>query len=367
MNKSRGCEMEKDFQLFLHTVDEYKRFANHFPMKSTGSLTYDYSEADYIGIQVRLMLLRKFYAQNKREKVYIKNIIDAAQQIFPAYVSQFQALRDEFDHIESQQLEHILSDGTKLNIYNTIEDSIYGLYLHADENRIHRLGNTVEAIRFFCTRKYILEVEDVVFKLYDLLKDCGVTTLIITPPNRSPLIYLGDPKKNQQSITASPYWSNLYGNDANDEDVAMIGKKLTREELQILNFCIRFTEALKEQKLDKRKLRAFVHPAVRGRWGDFSQAKAFFLSIPNPGFSSKVRFNKQKDTAYVRVFPKVDEAFIINTPHVFSEGYEFALGKWFGKWMIYQFGGHLDSIYEKKKTRKRDSPTTTAMRKTDGS
>ena len=342
--------MAKDFQLYLYTVDEYKKFANHLPVKSTDSLTDDYSEADYIGIQVRLMLLRKFYAQSKQEKVYIKNIIDAAQQKFPTYVSQFQALSDEFDHIESQQLEHILSDGTKLNIYNTIEDSVYGLYLHADENRIHRLGNTVEAIRFFCTRKYILEVEGVVFKLYDLLKDCGVTTLVITPPNRSPLIYLGDPNTNQQSITASPYWSNLYGHDANDEDMVLIGKELTREELQILELCIKFTDALKEPKLDIRKLRAFVHPAARGGWGDFSQAKAFFLSIPNPGFSSKVRYNEPKDTAYVRIFPKVDEAFLIDTPHVFSEGYEFALGRWFGKWMIYQFGGHLESIYEKKKT-----------------
>ena len=203
--------MGKSFQLYLHTVDEYKRFANHLPVKSTDSLTDDYSEADYIGIQVRLMLLRKFYAKSKHEKVYIKNIIDAAQQTFPTYASRFQSLNDEYDQIESQQLEHILSDGTKLNIYDTIEDSVYGLYLHADENRIHRLGNTAEAIRFFCTRKFILEIEAVIFKLYDLLKECGVTTLVVASPNRSPLIYLGDPEANQQSITGSPYWSNLYG------------------------------------------------------------------------------------------------------------------------------------------------------------
>ena len=64
--------MAKDFQLYLYTVDEYKKFANHLPVKSTDSLTDDYSEADYIGIQVRLMLLRKFYAQSKqaRKSVY---------------------------------------------------------------------------------------------------------------------------------------------------------------------------------------------------------------------------------------------------------------------------------------------------------
>ena len=48
--------MAKDFQLFLHTVDEYERFANHLPVKSTDSLTDGYSEADYIGIQTKLMI-----------------------------------------------------------------------------------------------------------------------------------------------------------------------------------------------------------------------------------------------------------------------------------------------------------------------
>lgn len=84
-------------------------------------------------------------------------------------------------------------------------------------------------------------------------------------------------------------------------------------------------------------------------WGDFQAAQTFFCSIPNPGFSTKVRYNENKDTIYVRIFPKVDDAFILNTPHVFSEEYEIALGKWFGQWMIYQLGGHLDSIYEDKK------------------
>lgn len=73
--------------------------------------------------------------------------------------------------------------------------------------------------------------------------------------------------------------------------------------------------------------------------------------IYQTGIKTDIRYNVPKDTAYVRIFSKVDETFLIDTPHVFSGGYEFVLGRWFGKWMIYQFGGHLDSIYEKKKTK----------------
>ena len=52
--------MVNNFQLFLYTVDEYKRFADHLHVNNTDGLTGNYSEEDYIGIQVRLMLLRKY-------------------------------------------------------------------------------------------------------------------------------------------------------------------------------------------------------------------------------------------------------------------------------------------------------------------
>lgn len=340
--------MVNNFQLFLYTVDEYKRFANHLPVNNPDGLTGNYSEEDYIGIQVRLMLLRKYYSNNTKENVNFKRIITDAQTAFPSRISEFQFLWKEFDEIENQQMEHLLADGTKLNVYTAIEDSVYGLYLHADENRIIRLENTAEAIRFFCTRKYIFQIEAVIFKLYDLLKDCGVTSQITSNVIRSPMVYLGDTSKNTQSVTRSPYWSNIYGRDATDDDLLKTGQKTSQEELRMLRLCIEFSVELMKSQLQIKKLKKYIHPAARRIWGDFSAAKMLMESIPNPGFSSKVRYNKEKDTAYIRIYPRVDDAFILDTPHVFCEGYEFALGKWFGKWKIYYFGGHLDSIYETK-------------------
>lgn len=341
--------MASDFQLFLYTIDEYRRFANHLPVKQPNSLSDDYSEADYIGVQVRLMLLRKYYGSSIKENVNFKRLVTEAQATFPNDAARFQALSDEFDKIESQQILHLLADGTKLDLYATIEDTIYGLYLHADANKITHLENTAEAIRFFCVRKYIFEIEEVIYKLYDLLTECGITLQIKTVQNVAPMVYLGDPSQNTQTVKASPYWSNLYGHDATDEDMAIIDQETTLEEKKILALCIMFADELKEQKLDVKKLRKYVHPAAWGGWGDFTKARELLLSIPKPGFSTRVRYNDARDTAYVRIFPNVDEAFCMNTPHVFSVGYEFALGKWFGKWRIYQFGGHLDSIYEKRK------------------
>lgn len=341
--------MASSFQLFLYTVDEYKRFANHLPIKSPAGLSDDYTEADYIGVQVRLMLLRKYYGSSDKENVNFKRLLSEAKEEFPDKSNEWEILLSKFDMIEAQQIEHLLSDGTKLNIYKTIEDCVYGLYLHADESKINRLENTTEAIRFFCTRKYIVEIEKIIFLLYDLLVDCGVNPCITSSTNRSPMIYLGDTNKNIQAVTASPYWGNIYGRDATDDDIEQIGQEMTHEEKKILYLCKAFTIELKKSPIDVKKLRKHIHPAARSGWGNFQTAQMFFCSIPSPGFSTKVRYNKNKNTAYVRIFPKVDECFLINTPRVFSEGYEFALCKWFGQWMIYQFGGHLDSIYETKK------------------
>ena len=343
--------MASGFQLFLYTVDEYKRFANHLPVKNPAGLSDDYSETDYIGIQVKLMLLRKYYGSSNKENVNFKRLLSEAETAFPNKLNEWKTLSAEFDQIENQQMEHLLADGTKLNIYTTIEDSVYGLYLHADENRINRLENTAEAIRFFCTRKYIIEIEALIFRLYDLLVECGVNSQIVSTASRSPMVYLGDTSKNTQSVTASPYWSNIYGHDATDDDMEKIEQEITLEEKKILHLCITFTDELKKTPIDAKKLRKYIHPAARPGWGNFQTAQTFFCSIPNPGFSTRVRYNENKDTAYVRIYPKVDEAFFIDTPHVFSEGYEIALGKWFGRWRIYQLGGHLDSIYETKKNK----------------
>lgn len=342
--------MKTNLTLFQYTVDEYIRFKKELPVTSPNSITDGYLEADYIGIQVRLMLLRKYFSGGKYpENVNIKKVVENAQLLFPSAYDKFKKILDEFELVEEQQLEHLLSDGSKLNLYTTVEDTVYGLYLHADQNRIQRLYCTTEQIRFVCIRKFVLEIEEIVLTLYALLKECGITAEIHLTDARSPMLYFGDTKSNTQSVTGSTYWGNVYGRDASDDDLKEIIEGISPEEKEILHLCTAFADALKTSPLQIKKLRKYIHPAVKSDWGDFTQAQTFFLSIPNPGYSTKVRYNEARDTAYVRFFPNVDEAFQINTPHIFSNVYEFALGKWFGKWRIYSFGGHLDSIYKSKK------------------
>ncbi|MBP3463071.1 MAG: hypothetical protein J6K45_01115 [Clostridia bacterium] len=84
------------------------------------------------------MLLRKY--GNRTDKVYIGKIIEKSMLKYADRKNDFEKILKEYDEIEKSQLELILSDGTKLNLYNTIEDVMYGLYLHADEERINSMN-----------------------------------------------------------------------------------------------------------------------------------------------------------------------------------------------------------------------------------
>lgn len=48
------------------------------------------------------------------------------------------------------------------------------MYLYADANRIQRLLQTDDKIRFVCIRKYVEDFENVLYKMVECIKECGV-------------------------------------------------------------------------------------------------------------------------------------------------------------------------------------------------
>ena len=330
--------MATNLQIFVHTMDEYKRLMKYLPVNNRDLLEDSYNEADYVGIQTRLMLLRKYY--NNRGNVGFKGLIAMAEQEYPDRQKDWQKLSDEFDEITTQQLQHILSDGTKQTLYDTIEDTVYGLYLHADENKIIRLMNTHEAIRFACIRKYVLAVEKLLLRLSEILLECGVSGISKIEVSKAPAIYMGDPKTNTQGIHTSPYWGNVYGHDTADSEIKELIDEAPLEDKMILLHCLKFMTELGGDS-SHSVLKKYIHPLMRWNWGDFSIAKKYFSQIPNPGWSTKVRYNEQKTRAYVRIYPKVEGAFMLSTPHLLAEVSQFVLTKWFGKWYIFAFENNM--------------------------
>lgn len=333
-------------KLFIITIEEYKRFSTQL---CCHKITDSYDEFDYIKINTKLMLLRKY--GNFNENVYIGNIIKESIKKYPQKKEQLDNLLEDYIKIEQQQLEYILPDGTKLNLYKTIEDVMYGLYLHADLEKIERLAKTEESLRFVCVRKYVEELENVLLKVYDLLKECGEVVERNTEKVKASTIYLGEPSKSNQEIKNSPYWANLYGKDGTDDDLNIIMQTQGNEELEILAKCMIFIEELKRDNVSISIMNDLIFPTTKKDWGDYSEAQSFYKSIKNPGISSKVRYNENHTMAYVRIFPQVEDIFIIDTPHIINDIYEISLVKEREKeeWKIYSFGGHLESYIKEQK------------------
>lgn len=335
---TNGLMINNKLYLFMYTMREYQRFSYGL---SSHELTDDYDEEAYVQINTKLILLRKY--GSKGQPVFVEEILEEIKKTYPQKSDDADKILNEYHSIINLQIEQILADGTKLNLYQTIEDVMYGLYLHADANRIQRLLQTDEKLRFVCIRKYVEDFEKVLYKTVECLKECGLNVEVI-PKEHASIIALGNQNENQ-NVLKSPFWSNLYGHDANDEELEQIYNQLEIEDIEIIRRCNIFLDALKNEIVPMDLLDKLIFPSTKKDWGDYSEAREFFLSIKNPGISSKVRYNEQHTMAYVRIHPQVDNPFIISTPHVMKDVYEIALVKDFGmsEWKIYSFGGHLDS------------------------
>ena len=336
--------MGDNLKLFMYTFEEYLKFS---PERKTHDITDDFDNKDYVSVSTRLIILRKYGKLN--EPVSIEKIIEIASTEFPDLKKDLDKLLEEYRQIENQQFEYRLANGEIMNLYETIEDVMYGLYLHADYNRINRLRIQNEKMRFIAVRKYVEEMEKILFELYNLLKK-NVTDYGNNPTDAvADVISLEINDASSKNIT-SPYWQNLSGSDANYDEIEKVVLSIPIEDKIIMALALIFINELKKEEMSIDTLEELVFPSTRHNWGDFSAAKICCDAIPNAGLSAKVRYNDRHDIAYVRIIPKVDKAFKIESPQVIPSVYEICFYKESEKlgWKIFSFGGHLDDAVIKE-------------------
>lgn len=337
---------QENIELFLYTVKEYKRFSDYFSLKENYELTDPYTEEEYIAVQTKLILLRKYGSNN--EAVNVRDIAMFVKNNRPALEQEMTKIISDFDRVQTNQIRTILSDGTELNLYKTIENVMYGLYLHADKDKIENIKHINERLLFLVTRQYVQEFEKIIMHLYSYLIEKGFQVEKIQDTQRASIVFLGNDERNKQGITKSPYWANLYGNDAGDEQILEIINENNMEELSILAISSCFVEEIIKDDFSETSLRKLVSPVTYSHWGDFSEAHTYIKSIPNLGMSTKVRFNDSHDIAYVNFYEKVEGSFMVDKPHIIGEGihvlslvYDFDAQKW----EIYSFGAKPDDYF----------------------
>ena len=315
---SGGVRMSdlKEIKLFLYTIEEFKRFSDYFNVKTDHSLTDGYTQDEYIATQTKLIILRKY--GSKPDAVYIRKILEMAINEFPESADIFAQLLDEYNTIENRQIQTILADGTKINLRQSIEDVMYGLYLHADENKIKQLLQMDSTLSFALIREYVESLENLVFKVYDALVGCVENKFVKAEYKKAPVLFLGEDTSGQK-IESSPFWSNLYGKDASDSDLKEIINDNELEDNIILLICTAFMNEITKEDYSVESLENLIFPPTRSDWGDFSKLHDMCIKEEKIGFSSTVRYNDKHDMAYVHLFRNVEGAFIIEQPHLIQD------------------------------------------------
>ena len=333
--------MNDNLKLFMYTFEEYLKFSTERKMHD---MIDDFDNDDYISINTRLIILRKYGSRGDR--VFVEKVIKEAKEKFPEIKDDLDELLKSYQQIENQQFEYRLANGDVMNLYETIEDVMYGLYLHSDYDKVSRLRIQNERMRFVAVRKYVEEFEEILFRLYELLKN-KVIDYDNNPTNDvADIISLEVNDADSKNIT-SRYWQNLSGSDIDDAEIESLVEQMSPDDKIIMILAILFIDELKKETMCIENLEQLIFPSTRQDWGDFSTVKKYYEGIPNAGLSTKVRYNKRHDMAYVRIMPQVDKGFKIESPQVIPLAYEISFYKDNEElgWKIYSFGGHLDDVF----------------------
>jgi len=304
-------------ELFLFTAAEYKRFSDYYNLPSDHSIYEGFTQRDYIGIQTKLIILRK-YGSNK-DPVFLETVLNAAEREYPQYFSVFKTLREEFNSIQQDGMQTFLSDGKEKSLFSLIEDVMYGMYLHADKLKIDDLSKIDKVLLFSATRKYVEGLEKVVLTTFEQLQPLVQTGNQNITFNKAPVISVENVNSDIQGITGSPYWSNIFGKDATDEETRNILSNNSLEDNYIILLCASFLEEARKDDFSANELRKMVFPPTYKDWGSFEKIHTEIKKAKDIGWSTRVRYNDKHDMAYVHIFQNVKGAFTIDHPHVISQ------------------------------------------------
>lgn len=304
--KRRKLYSDEDIlKVFLFSFEEYLRFATCFKRISNQS---DESDDMYVFLQTKLLLVRKY--EDIGDPIYIRNILDAIDKEYPEQSGNTRKLTTKIDNIENSKIEILLSDGNQRSLHKAIEDIIYGLYLHADKEKIEALIKTNMSTYMFVANKYLSSWESILNEAYVLINSVVTDKYSREEFKKASIIFEGKDNTQGRNIKSAPYWSNLRGEDAEPDELAVILAQQSSEEIEILALVGSFIKELKKTDYSIHKLRRMIYPVVKPYWGDFETAHNEIADL-EIGFSSKVRFNETHNIAHVLLFKNFSPSGLI--------------------------------------------------------
>jgi len=311
LKRNKFYSDEDTLRIFVYTIEEYLKFAKCFSELDDAENNPDHK---YILLQTKLLLIRKYEIIN--EPIYLRNVLDAVSATWPELTDSIDTLHKRIDEIESSKMEILLSDGTKRSLHESIEDVMYGMYLHAEKAKIEQLIKTNMTTYLFAVDRYVSYWESLLTDTYNLIEERISDKYTHDDFERASVIFAGDDSEQGQDIHSVPFWSNLRGRDAKPEEVQALFEQMSEEERGIAALAQLFILELQKDDYSVDFLKKMIYPVVKQYWGDFSNAHKMLSGIEF-GYSSKVRFDDSGNNAHVLLFKNFNPEglFIINQPH----------------------------------------------------
>lgn len=330
--------------VFLSAVQSYRTIAEGLPLsdalrrfhgdvKSTSEALAQMRD-DSIAIDARLMLQRKFFAYG--QNVNLKALLQAAIEAVVVNQNQASSLIERLTDLNEMPINLSLPDGTSLNSsYDIAEKIIYGLYLHADIDKMKQVLSLSPQLKLLATAPFVIAREDLLYCTFDFLVSEGYSPMSADIQIKAGALCWGDPLDEKKEIRSSSYWLNFFGHDTDEEEIASIAGRNSLDDNIVILRASRFFQTLCAEGLDIELLHELVWEDYWTDWGDFREAQEAALSAAHPGLSSKVLHEGGDDYAQVKILPNVGGVWVTNTPQlVQSDTYLILFTKRNGVWKV---------------------------------
>lgn len=101
-NSVKKIDEEQILKRFEYTVQEYIRFYDFYKNQEVSE---ENTEAFYVMLQTKLMILRKY--DYNREDVYLSNVFDAIDKMYPEVGENINILREKFEKLNNYYMESV--------------------------------------------------------------------------------------------------------------------------------------------------------------------------------------------------------------------------------------------------------------------
>lgn len=339
MRGTAALDNSVTYELYLYTIDAYKRLANTLQLddRLTRFDSHCFSKiADlelgdeaFAAVSVRLMLQRKYFVRGK--DLFLRGLLKSAEQDFATSKDVIESLLDSLDALNDQSIEFAFGDGRVVEgAYANVEDVMYGVLMHADITRAENLVSVPEHMRLVALAPYIAGREQILLQFSEFLHNAGIKPLSRKEEVSATVSF--ESKGACRQIENSPFWRNLCGRDLGNEDIEKNVQQASRDDLEIIATVLRFKDALGRRPLGLNVLNSLVAWETIPRWGDFSQAAE--LLEGDYGMSTLVR-HQEDGSALVKLLPHVREPFLIEGSQLIEGGHEIVLVKQGDIWKIW--------------------------------